>query len=82
MILLLKIIACLCFWCSLDLLLLALLRTETNFRLADLFIPANLYDAIRVNWFGAWFLSIIANIVGLPFAIVFWIYQLCTIGRD
>ena len=82
MILLLKIIACLCFWCILDLLLLVLLRTEADLRLAEIFIPANLYDALPVNWFGAWFLAIIATIIGLPFAIGFWIYQLCTIGRD
>lgn len=82
MILLLKILACLCFWCIIDLFLLALLRTEADLRLAEIFIPANLYDALPVNWFGAWFLAIIANIVGLPFAIGFWIYQLCTIGRD
>lgn len=82
MILLLKIIACLCFWCALDLLLLALLRTEANLWLAEILIPTNLYDALPVNWFGAWFLSIVANIIGLPFAIGFWVYQLCTIGRD
>lgn len=82
MILFLKIIACLCLWCGLDLMLLAILRGEANLWFAEIIIPANLYDALPVNWFGAWFLAIIANIVGLPFVIGFWIYQLCTIGRE
>ena len=81
MILFLQIIACLCFWCTLDLLLLTILCTKINC-LAEILIPTNLYDALPVNWFGAWFLSILANIIGLPFAICFWIYKLCTIGRE
>lgn len=82
MILILKIIACLGFWCLLDELLLLILHEQANLYLAEVLIPTNLHDVLPVNWLGAWFLSIVAYIIGLPFAIGFWIYQLCTIGRD
>lgn len=82
MILFLEILFCLCFWLVIDVILLKILHEEANLWLAEIFIPANLYNALPVNWFGAWFLAIIATIIGLPFAIGFWIYQLCTIGRD
>ena len=81
MILFLQIIDCLALWCALDVLLLVPLY-EADVCLREILIPTNLYDVLPVNWFGAWFLSILANIIGLPFAIGFWIYQLCTIGRD
>ena len=44
--------------------------------------PIIIYDSIKVNWFGAWFLAIVCN-VGLPsVAIPYWIYKVCTVGRD
>lgn len=82
MILFLEILFCLCFWLIIDAILLEILHEEANLILAEILIPANLYDDSSVNWFGAWFLSILANIIGLPFAICFWIYQLCTIERE
>lgn len=82
MILVLKIIFCLGFWYIVDILLLAVLHEWTNLWLAEVIIPTNLHDALPVNWFGAWFLSILANVIGLPLAIGFWVYRLCTIGRE
>ena len=44
--------------------------------------PIVIYDNIKVNWFGAWLLAIVCN-VGLPIvAIPYWIYKICTVGRD
>lgn len=44
--------------------------------------PIVIYNNIRVNWFGAWLLAIVCN-VGLPtVAIPYWIYKICTVGRD
>lgn len=43
--------------------------------------PIYLYNQIKVNWFGAIFLSIIWNILFAPCAICYWLYKLCTVGR-
>lgn len=44
--------------------------------------PIVIYNNIKVNWFGAWLLAIVCN-VGLPaVAIPYWIYKICTVGRD
>lgn len=44
--------------------------------------PKALYKHIKVNWFGAWFLAIIANILLPAIAIPYWIYKVCTVGRE
>lgn len=43
--------------------------------------PVFLHKRIRVNWFGAVLLAIIFNILVLPYAVFYWIYKLCTVGR-
>lgn len=43
--------------------------------------PIFIYNKIKVNWFGAWLLAIILNILLPAVAIYYWIYKLCTIGR-
>ena len=44
--------------------------------------PIVIYNNIKVNWFGAWLLAIVCNVV-FPFvAIPYWIYKICTVGRD
>jgi hypothetical protein len=43
--------------------------------------PIFLYNRFKVNWFGAFFLAIIFNLLTFPFAIVYWIYKICTVGR-
>lgn len=43
--------------------------------------PLVIYDNIDVNWFGAWFLAIIANVALPAVAVLYWIYKICTVGR-
>lgn len=45
------------------------------------FNPCKIYKTVKVNWFGAWLLSIFAFLVFTPIALIFYIYKLCTIGR-
>jgi hypothetical protein len=43
--------------------------------------PCFIYRHAKVNWFGAAFLALIANIALPIIAIVYWFYKLCTVGR-
>lgn len=43
--------------------------------------PAWLYKRFRVNWFGVAMMALAFNILTLPFAICYWFYKLCTVGR-
>lgn len=43
--------------------------------------PNVLYETGRVNWFGAYFFGILFNLIFAPFAVLYWVYKLCTIGR-
>lgn len=43
--------------------------------------PRFIYRHVKVNWFGAAFLALIANIALPIIAIVYWFYKLCTVGR-
>ena len=43
--------------------------------------PKVIYKNIKVNWFGAWLLAVIFNILLPLVAIPYWIYKLCTVGR-
>lgn len=43
--------------------------------------PKVIYNNIKVNWFGAWFMAIVFNITLPIIAIPYWIYKLFTVGR-
>ena len=43
--------------------------------------PMVIYDNIRVNWFGAWLLAIVINVLLPLVSITYWIYKICTVGR-
>ncbi len=43
--------------------------------------PKVIYNNIKVNWFGAWSLAIVCNILFPTVAIPYWIYKICTVGR-
>ena len=45
------------------------------------FNPKGIYNNMKVNWFGAWLLAIVYNIILPTIAIPYWIYKLCTVGR-
>ena len=44
--------------------------------------PKVIYNNIKVNWFGAYFLAVILNIIFPVISILYWIYKICTIGRQ
>ena len=50
--------------------------------LANYLNPFIVYEEEKVNWFGAWLISIICNIILAWLAVFYWIYVLCTFGRD
>lgn len=43
--------------------------------------PLFIYHNEKVNWFGASLLALIANVSIPCYAIMYWIYKLCTVGR-
>ena len=43
--------------------------------------PLFIYEHIDVNWFGALLLTLVANVIFVPYAISYWFYKLCTVGR-
>jgi len=59
-------------------LLLLLCCEGANFSFVN---PMVIYDNIAVNWFGAWLLAIVFNILFPVIAIPYWIYKICTVGR-
>lgn len=48
----------------------------------SIFNPIRNYNVwTQFNWFGIAILTILLNIIFLPYAIVYWIYKLFTVGR-
>lgn len=45
------------------------------------FNPIRVYQENNVNWFGCIMLVLLAHILFLPIAIIYWFYKLCTCGR-
>lgn len=43
--------------------------------------PIVIYNKIKVNWFGAWLLAIVCNVILPVIAISYWTYKICTVGR-
>ena len=46
------------------------------------FNPVQVYKTYKVNWFGCIMLVLLAHIMFLIMAIVYWFYKLCTVGRE
>mgnify|MGYP003291337553 CR=1 FL=1 len=44
--------------------------------------PIVIYNNVPVNWFGCIVLTILAHIAAGPWAIFYWFYKLCTVGRE
>lgn len=44
--------------------------------------PKWVYDNVKVNWFGAGFLAFVGNALFIPFSVCYWLYKLCTVGRN
>ena len=48
----------------------------------SIFNPIRNYkEWYKINWFGISVITLILNIIFLPYAICYWIYKLFTIGR-
>ena len=47
----------------------------------EAFNPIQVYEENNVNWFGCIMLVLLAHILFLPIAIIYWFYKLCTFGR-
>ena len=43
--------------------------------------PLWIYEHYKVNWFGAMWLCIFYHLLAPVYAICYWFYKLCTIGR-
>lgn len=63
---------------ALFILFLLFIDCDANFSFVN---PMVIYDEIRVNWFGAWLLAIVINVLLPAVAIPYWIYKICTVGR-
>ena len=61
--------------------LVFLVATSDGLELEELFNPNRIYRSHKVNWFGAYLLAISSFLCMTPFALMFYIYKLCTIGR-
>ena len=44
--------------------------------------PTHIYKYNHVNWFGAFVVAIIYNALCPIGAAIYWLYKLCTVGRD
>ena len=60
-----------------------LLMLADSHHIRDMYLcnPFGVYDKIKVNWFGAWLIAIVVNVLLPCIAIPYWIYKLCTVGR-
>ena len=44
--------------------------------------PLWIYKSYNVNWFGAMCLCILFHLLAPVYAICYWFYKLCTVGRE
>lgn len=70
-------------WIALNIIVLIILFAACGSGANCSFVnPKVIYKNIKVNWFGAWLLAVVCNICFPVAAIPYWIYKLCTIGRQ
>ena len=58
-----------------------LLFISTNSEGCEVVNPLWIYKHYNVNWFGAMCLCILFHLLAPVYAIFYWLYKLCTIGR-
>lgn len=46
-----------------------------------LFNPVTIYENHKVNYFGAFMITLFSNCSLFIYAICYWFYKLCTVGR-
>ncbi|MBO5424071.1 MAG: hypothetical protein J6A25_01000 [Lachnospiraceae bacterium] len=47
----------------------------------EFFNPVVIYNTIKVNIFGTILITILLNTILAPYAIGYWVYKACTVGR-
>ena len=72
------------FWIAINIIFWIVFFTSDFFANLGLsfFNPVVFYNNIKVNWFGAWLLAIVFNLMLPSAAIFYWIYKICTVGRE
>lgn len=58
-----------------------MLIAPRDFKFDELFNPITIYKEHKVNYFGAFLLTLFSNCFLFIYAICFWFYKLCTVGR-
>ena len=54
-----------------------------NWKIFHIFNPVRNYNTYtQFNWFGIIIITLFLNIIFIPYAIVYWIYKLFTVGRN
>lgn len=43
--------------------------------------PIIIYNTIKVNIFGTILITILLNTILAPYALCYWVYKVCTVGR-
>lgn len=64
-----------------DFVVIIALSEITNSEGLEFVNPIWLHAKYKVNWFGAGCLTLLFNTLALPYAICYWWYKLCTVGR-
>lgn len=52
-----------------------------NNMVCKIFNPQNLYRKTKLNYFGTLIVATLLNITFLPYAIIYWFWVLCHVGR-
>mgnify|MGYP000857171174 FL=1 len=52
-----------------------------NHMVCKIFNPKNLYRETKLNYFGTLIVATFFNITFLPYAIIYWFWVLCHVGR-
>ena len=73
----------LCYWIIINIVIVAFFFiTCCDTMFLRMFNPLDIYEDIKVNWIGAYLIAIICNIVFTVLAVIYWIWLLCTFGRE
>ena len=65
----------------LNTMLMCFVHDESWDIIPELINPIVMYKRKKVNYFGCFVLTLVSHILFAPFAIGYWLYKLCTIGR-
>ena len=68
-------------WNLIGLIILITWEGESNIGFSHILTPTGLYKHYKINYFGCFWLILLANLLCPLFTIGFWFYKLCTIGR-